>query len=75
MHRISIALSLCLCAHGNDLVTLNNGDLFEGNVIGLADNTISLKSPHSISPLTIVGENLRHIHFDNGDLTNNPTHS
>ena len=75
MLRISIAASLCLCATGTDLVTLENGDLFEGNVVGLSDNTISLTSPHSSSPLKIVGENLRHIQFDNGDLTKNPTHS
>ena len=75
MLRLLLTSSLCLNAMATDLVTLNNGNLFKGKVLGLADNTIRLNSPHSSSPLRIVGEKLRHIRFDNGDLRNNPNHS
>jgi len=75
MLRSILASSLCLNALATDLVTLNNGDLFKGRVLGLADDTITLNSPHSKSPLRIVGDELRHIRFDSADLSENPTHS
>jgi hypothetical protein len=75
MLRFLLASSLCLNALATDLVTLNNGNTFKGKVLGLADNTITLNSPHSTAPLQIIGDELRHIRFNNGDLTGNPTHS
>ncbi|MDA7887848.1 hypothetical protein N9A86_00510 [Akkermansiaceae bacterium] len=75
MLRFLTASWLVLNASATDLVTLNNGDLFKGEVLGLADDTIQLSSPHSSEPLQIVSEKLRHIRFDDRDLSGNPTHS
>jgi hypothetical protein len=47
----------------SDLVTLKSGDVFTGEVLALSDGIITLKSPHSDTPLKVINDKLSRLKF------------
>ncbi|MGC6464298.1 MAG: hypothetical protein ACON38_05865 [Akkermansiaceae bacterium] len=66
MRNFVHTLGLVLAASGlsaGDVVTLKTGDVFTGEVVALSDGIITVKSPHSDSPLKVRNEKLQKLNF------------
>ena len=70
-----LALLLPSSSTADDQITLENNDLYFGEVLALKNGFIELKTPHSETPLKIINQNLSTLSFEENDAGELPVNS